>query len=169
MARVITDLVELAFVRHGALVRNYIASKIENADDAEDLAQDVFVRILKFRTMIREENLLSYVLCIAHNIIVDYQRRQQTRFKVEKNLMACYDSEPVTEFESQIHADEIHEQEMRIIGTMQDIRREIYVMSRLEDRSVKEIALELGLGDRQVERHLYEGRRLVRSSMRCCV
>ncbi len=169
MARVITDLVELAFVQHGALVRNYIASKIEANEDAEDLAQDVFVRLLKFRAMIRQENLLSYVLCIAHNIIVDYQRRRQTRYKIENNLMACYDSEPATEFESQIYADEIHEQEMRVIGTMQEMRRKIYVMSRVEDRSIKEIALELGMGDRQVERQLYEGRRLVRDYLRRCV
>ncbi len=169
MARVITDLVELAFVQHGALVRNYIASKIEEDDDADDLAQDVFVRILKFREMIREENLLSYLLCISHNIIVDYQRRRQTRYKIENNLMACYDAEPLTEFESQLHANEIEEQEMRVVGTMQEVRRKVYVMSRVEDRSIKEIALTLGLADRQVERHLYEGRRQVRNYVRCCV
>lgn len=169
MARIATDLVELAFIRHGALIRNYIASKLERNEDAEDLAQDVFIRMLKFREMVREENMLSYLLCIAHNIMVDYQRRQQTRFKVEKNLMACYDSEPVTEFESQMYAKEIQEREMRIVCSMQDVRRKIYVMSRVEDRSIKEIALELGLGNRQVERHLYESRRLVRDQIRCCV
>ena len=163
------DLIELAFVRHRKLIFNYIASRIEKREDTEDLVQDVFMRLLISHTMLREDSLLSYVLCITHNIIVDYQRRRQVRNRVEETILSQYDSEPTTEFESDLFASELERQEMSILSTMRPLRQKIYKMNRVEDLSIKEIALELNLEKRQVERQLYESRRIIREQLKICI
>jgi len=163
------DLIELAFVRHRKLIFNYIASRIEKREDTEDLVQDVFMRLLISHTMLREDSLLSYVLCITHNIIVDYQRRRQVRNRVEETILSQYDSEPTTEFESDLFADELERHEMAILSTMRPLRQKVYKLNRVEDLSIKEIALELNLEKRQVERQLYESRRVIREQLKNCI
>jgi RNA polymerase sigma-70 factor, ECF subfamily len=62
--------------RFHKLLHNYIALRVSNKQDVEDLLQDVFVKIfLNIRKLENGERLNSWVFSITRNSIIDYYRR----------------------------------------------------------------------------------------------
>ena len=58
------------------LLYNYIALRVNNKQDVEDLLQDVFVKIfLNIRKLEKGERLNSWIFSITRNSIIDYYRR----------------------------------------------------------------------------------------------
>lgn len=58
------------------LLYNYIALRISNKQDVEDLLQEVFVKIfLNIRKLEKGERLNSWIFSITRNSIIDYYRR----------------------------------------------------------------------------------------------
>ena len=63
--------------RHRAKIYSYIYKRVNSAELAEDLFQDVFIKViltLKEGRYCDEGKFLPWVLRIAHNLIVDYFR-----------------------------------------------------------------------------------------------
>jgi RNA polymerase sigma-70 factor, ECF subfamily len=77
-----TPKVEVAdlFDRHGRAVRHYFRAATGSAELAEDLAQDVFVRVVRgageYEPRERER---AWLFQIARNILLDYRRRLAAR------------------------------------------------------------------------------------------
>ena len=56
-------------------VLHFIVSRINNVEDAENLAQDVWVRVLTLTRPVEEETLTSLIYVLARNLVNDYLRR----------------------------------------------------------------------------------------------
>ena len=68
-------LVERSYNDYHQTILNYITYRINHKYDAEDLAQDVFIRLIDYKLMLREETVKYFLFTIARNIIIDYLRR----------------------------------------------------------------------------------------------
>ena len=64
-------------------IKRYIASRISNLDDAEDLAQSVFLEF--YRGNPNCENSESYLFGIARNLIASYYRKKNIQQVVQLN------------------------------------------------------------------------------------
>lgn len=147
---------------------NYIARRIPRAYLAEDLAQDVFIRLWNVRQTICEATINSLVFTVANNIITDHLRRYMHRCRYNKYAKDCirlYSNETA----EHVAADDLAETELKIVAAMPPQRRKVYMLSRFEDMSTDDIAVEMNLSVRTVETHLYIGRRFLRDRMRKCV
>ena len=146
----------------------YICRRIENRDDAEDLTQDAFLRLLEYRMMIRRDTLKYFIFTIVRNLLNDYLRRYYKRQEIDRYL---YDTLPVTtvEPESRMVADELRRLESRRVSALPEQRCKVYIMSRFQDKSAEDIAEELKLSQRTVENHLFISRREVREFIRRCI
>lgn len=146
----------------------YICRRIENRDDAEDLTQDAFLRLLEYRMMIRRDTLKYFLFTIVRNLLNDYLRRYYKRQEIDRYL---YDTLPVTtvEPESRMVADELRRLESRRVSALPEQRRKVYIMSRFQDKSAEDIAEELKLSQRTVENHLFISRKEVREFIRQCI
>jgi len=73
--------VERLFETHFERVARYIAIRIGNMSDAEDLASEVFVRALKTVDTYKETGapMEAWLFRIAHNIAIDYLRQKGRR------------------------------------------------------------------------------------------
>jgi RNA polymerase sigma-70 factor (ECF subfamily) len=61
-------------------LRAFIRSRVRHESDADDILQDVFMRVLKKIGSLREaERIESWVYQIARNVIADFYRRQTPR------------------------------------------------------------------------------------------
>jgi len=147
---------------------SYIARRIPRSYMAEDLAQDVFVRLWGVRETICEETIKSFVFTVASNIVTDHLRKYMLGSRLADYLI--YNGESQSDcMEARINADDLAEVELKIVTSMPPRRRKVYMLSRFDGMSVGDIATQLHLSLRTVEAHLYVGRRQMRTQMRRCI
>lgn len=146
----------------------YIYNKTTNRELAEDLVQDAFVRLLECKQMLHKETIKAMLFTTLRNLLYDYLRQHYCRQELTSylyNRIPAYNNDA----ESTVIAADLLLHEQSRLKRMPPQRRLIYAMSRNEDKSPSEIALELNLSQRTVENHLFIGRKEIRKYIRQCI
>lgn len=164
----ILDLIEEAYRSYRGQVCSFILFKINNVQDAEDLSQDVFVRLLEHCQILRRETLKNIIFTIAKNLVIDYLRRHYCQHELMEYFMSTY-SEYSTSTESNIIANDLAEQEEYRISLLPQQRQKIYRLVRFDDKNVQDIAKSLKISPRTVENHLLLSRKEVREYIKQCM
>ncbi|MFI3279207.1 MAG: sigma-70 family RNA polymerase sigma factor [Rikenellaceae bacterium] len=139
----ISELIE----RHSARVRSYIRMMVKDYDLAEDLFQETFIKAVKVVDEGRYTDngrFLSWVLRIAHNIVIDHFRSKKSAQTVGESE-AGYDvlgslkfsTEPI---EDKIVHKQIADDVRRLIDFLPEEQQEVVRMRYYYDMSFKEIA-----------------------------
>lgn len=161
---VITD----SFKHYRMYVLSYIHYRIGNKDDAEDLVQDVFLRLMEYDKIINKDSVKYLIFTIAQNIINDYLRREYKSKEILNYLTELsYDSN--SDIESLIIAEDLSIHEKLKLSTLPPQRRNIYILRRFYGKSSSEIASKLCLSKKTVDNHLLISRREVREYMKQCI
>lgn len=161
-------LIAEAYVEYRDHLCRFIRFRIEDVDEAEDLTQDVFLRLLDYRQLICPATIRSFVFTIARNLVNDHLRRYYKWQEISLYMMEQH-SEACTHTESRILADDLAACEQRRVLQLPRQRGIVYQMSRYEGKTIPEIALSLNLSERTVENHLFISRREVREYIRQCI
>lgn len=147
---------------------NYIAKKTGNHEIAEDLTQDVYMRVLESRRMICPQKIKYLLFIIARNLITDYFRHSSR--KIEADAFLSYSLPPSSnETEETILANDLLHLEQRKVSTFSKQQKRVYIMIRYEHKSPVEVAQQLNLKIRTVENHLFSGRKEIRTFIRKCI
>lgn len=154
-----------AYIRERDRLENYIARQIGDRAEAENITQDVFVRLLGYDRELIEETLTSLIYNIARNLVIDHMRRQARTLAVAAEHPVDFETASVCSPEYEISARQISAFENKRVEQLPKVRRRVYMMSRFEGLAVPEIADTLNLSTRTVENHLRLGRREVREYM----
>ena len=163
------ELITQSYLTHRDRILRYIAASIGNTDDAEDLTQNVWMRLLEYRMELNPATIATLLHRIARNIVYDYLRhsRHVTEHR-EETISTLTETEAgryAYSLDSEIEARDLAELEHRRVECMPRMRRIIYVMSRYDDMPVSDISERLSLSARTVENHLRLGRSDIRSYM----
>lgn len=150
-------------------VLNFISSYIPCREDAENLTQDVWLRLLTYDKNLCPETVTTLIFLIARNIAYDYLRRKICARNFTDDLSELYAGMAEHPADATVSAADIASFEAQRIECLPDQRRIIYIMSRFEEKTTDEIADCLSLSKRTVENHLRLGRRDVRSYMAAIV
>ena len=68
-------------------LKQFIVMKVRNTDDADDILQDVFIRIHnKIDTLKNSRKLESWIYQIARNSIIDYYRKKKNFTEIPESL-----------------------------------------------------------------------------------
>lgn len=163
-----TQLIAESYADYHQSVYSYIYYKINNKEEAEDLSQDVFVRLMDYNQMLRPDTIKFFIFTIARNLVTDYLRRY---YKRQEMTSYMYDTaeRSSNETEEQIVADDMLVCEISRINLLPLQRRKIYVMNRFEDKTITNISEDLRLSRRTVENHLFISRKEVRSYVLQCI
>lgn len=163
-----TRMVEESYRNLRSSVFQYIYYKIDNREDAEDLSQDVFIRLMEYKQMLCEETIKNFIFIIARNLITDYWRHLYKHQEVSSYI---YETTVTytNETEQKVIAEDLAVLEQNRMRLLPPQRRTIYQMSRFEGKSNANISQELNLSLRTVENHLFIGRKEVREYMRQCI
>jgi RNA polymerase sigma-70 factor (ECF subfamily) len=136
----------------------------KNETDAEELVQEVFVKVWENHQLLKSEfSFKSYLFTIALNHIRKYFNKKATSLRYLDSLR----NEP--EFASQMTSDEYEatlHQIFRIIDQMPERRREIFLKSKMEGKSSKEVAAELNISPGTVDNQVSEALRFTRSRLK---
>lgn len=162
------NIITRSYEEYHQVILNYITYRIAHRYEAEDLTQDVFVRLMDYKQMLRPDTVKYFLFTIARNLVTDYIRRYYKKQEIDSYL---YDFTVTSsnDTEEKIIADDLMAMERTRLAAMPEQRRLIYTLNRFEDKSSPEIASELELSCRTVENHLFLGRRDMRDFFRNCI
>ena len=152
------------YVTHRDELLAYVSSRLGNSVEAEDLVQNVFLRLLTSDKMITDVTLPSLVYTITRNLIADYYRRR-IHFEAYEHYLKNTDSIDESA-ESVLSVRDITEQLERGLARVPENCREIYRMHIYGGMKVAEISEHLGEGYKSVEHRLGAARKLVRQQLR---
>ncbi len=144
----ISQLIE----RHTPRVKSYIRMMVKDHDLAEDLFQETFIKAVRFVDEGRYTDngrFLSWVLRIAHNIVIDHFRAKKSSQTIGESE-AGYDvlgslkfaSEPI---EDKIIHTQIADDVRRLVEFLPEEQQEVVRMRYYYDMSFKEIADQSGV------------------------
>lgn len=120
---------------------------------AEDLVQDIFIKLWTRRTQITiTTSLKAYLFSALRNRCIDYLRRENRRGLKENESMA--DKEVPLNPQSLLVEAELRELINTAIGKLPPACREIFIMNRFEGLIAAEIAEKKGLSVRTVEKQI---------------
>lgn len=140
---------------YSAHIYNFIYSLLYNSLDTEDLTQEVFVRVWEQRgTLDADKNFDAYIFQIARNLVYDAWDTRLHAERYMESLAAEWDEQETAEAE-EIAASSIGQYIDSLIDKLPASRREIFLLSRKEHLSTKEIALRLSISERTVETQIY--------------
>ncbi|HUQ49346.1 MAG TPA: sigma-70 family RNA polymerase sigma factor [Terriglobales bacterium] len=133
------EMLGVLFGRYQSPLFNFYCKLTSNRALSEDLVQDVFYRILKYRSTYRADtSFRAWMYQIARNARVDHARkyRPEEEFTPEMSPSVSPGDPVQTERETEL----LH----RALQTLSDDKREVLVLSRFQEMKYEEIAQVMG-------------------------
>ncbi|MBD3382434.1 MAG: sigma-70 family RNA polymerase sigma factor [candidate division Zixibacteria bacterium] len=160
--------------RYQKTVFHIVVRIIRNADDAQDLVQETFMRAFNTLESYRSEFRFSTWLCkIAANCSIDYLRKKKIKaFSMDKPLQTKNGS---MEIELEDHSANPEEKLLRkqrlmsiedAIGELPEKYREVIVYRHHDDKSYEEIAGILGVPIGTVKARIFRARELLKKKLK---
>jgi RNA polymerase sigma factor (sigma-70 family) len=129
----------LLFERYNKRIFNFLARMTMDRDLAEDLTQNVFLRIMKYRNSYREGlRFQSWIYQVARNVFSDHYQANKNKFSdfvdVEKISDYMADREDGEEY------DEKEKLLQRSMARLTEEQRELLVLTRFQQMKYEEVA-----------------------------
>ncbi|TDQ31523.1 RNA polymerase sigma factor [Zeaxanthinibacter enoshimensis] len=142
---------EILIRRHNQRITSFIYSKVMDRDIAEDIFQDTFIKVintLKKGNYSEEGKFLPWVMRIAHNLIIDFFRKNKRMPKFEGsddfNIFSVIGDEDLNA-EGMIIKEQIDTDLELLIDELPEDQKEVLVMRIYRDMSFKEISENTGV------------------------
>lgn len=144
---------EILFQKYYVRFYNFVFNLTKNSQAAEDIIQNVFMKIWINRTSLRpDQSIHNYIYVLSKREMLNHIRDRKAYVQVERLVMAEQPSEEVTD--QSMSLKELDERIRRFIADMPEQRRKVFLLSRYRGLTNKEIAEMMGLSVRTVDRHI---------------
>lgn len=137
---------EVLIERHKQRIYSFIYSKVLDRDETEDIFQETFIKVirtLKKGSYNEEGKFLPWVMRIAHNLIIDFFRKNKRMPKFQaRNDFDIFDviSDGQDSTEQEMINLQVQDDVRKLIDELPDDQREVLIMRIYRDMSFKEIA-----------------------------
>jgi len=148
------------YAQHRGEIIDFITMRIADADEAEDMVQDLFLRLLRGHQLITPITLPCLVYTMARHNVADYFRRRRVKEEYEHYLK---NTDSTGEMESIISAHQLMERMERTLARLPEACGRVYRLHIYEGLKVSDIAQRLELPYKQVENRLGQARKAVRN------
>ncbi len=130
-------------------------NKTQDTDVAEEITQEIFVDLWERRNTLNIANVSAYLnAAVRFKVISAY--KEQLKIQIE------YLDIPDDSAHNSLALEDFEKSLASAVALLPDKTREIFCMSRLEHKTVKEISSVLGTPERTVEYHITQSLRFLR-------
>lgn len=148
------EMLAILFERHHARLFNFFLRLTHSRERSEDLVQELFVRVLKYRHSFRpNEPFTPWMYQVARHLHLSHLRRRRPELPLDDVLDHAPDpaESPVRQLERRQEEDLLRQ----ALGRLPLRKRELLLLSRHEDLKYKDLAVmfECSLGALKVEVH----------------
>ena len=142
----------------------HFVMKISNRDSyiSEEIVQRVFIKIWEERNGLdSQKSFNSYICTIAKNMLLNEYKHQMVEFVYQDYILRT-NQEESNEGEEVIEYKFLEKYLDTLIDKLTPARREVYIMSRIDKLTVKEIAQKSGKSEKTIEKQLSEANEFIR-------
>jgi RNA polymerase sigma-70 factor (family 1) len=150
------------FDEHYELIRNYLYYLSSDIDVAEDLVQDVFMKLWEKRDSINDQTVKPLLYKIARNLYFNMYKRNSIDLKFVNSAVRG------TENESPEYILEMKEFDVKLQKALSDLPehcRTIFLMSRMDEMKYQEIADSFNISVKAVEKQISKALKLLRTKI----
>ena len=136
---------------------------LKSKDEAEDLVQQVFTIIWEKRAELKEElSFKSFLFTITFNII---RKHFRTKSYLSEYFKTRISEDQDLQTSQKITYDSLYQYITELVNHLPDRRKEIFIKSRFEGLSIKEISEELKISHKTVENQLTDALKFIRTNL----
>lgn len=135
-------------------------------EDAEDMVQDIFIKIWQNRDSIEiRHSFKTFLFVSVYNRVKDWYKHEKVKKKAETGLESLFmgGGYSIQDF---LVEKELQQGIYAAIGKMPEKCRRVFIQYRLSGKSVDEIAKNENISKRTVETHLGKAYRILRENLR---
>jgi len=156
---------DLIYEKYSGKLYAFGLKYLQSTAEAEELVQAVFLKIWENHKHIDKElSFKSYLFTITYNDICKLFRKRNYRQKFIDDTF-YENSQASSETEDIIDYNSVLEQVQQIIDKLPERQKDIFLKSRQEGKSSKEIAEELSLSPGTIDNYISEVLKFIRSRL----
>jgi len=148
---------EAAFRSHRAALQRFLMRRLHHNENAQDLAQEVYLRLLRVEDRHLIRHPLAFLYRLALNVVFEFRLRKQRD-------PVSFDSDAAEELEQHMQDSDVTPDSSQQLCTEEELRRllaplpptvrGVLVLRKRDGMSNQEIANELGISIHTVKKYL---------------
>ena len=142
------DMLTILFDRYHLRIFNFFNQMVRNKDVSEDLTQDVFLKIIKYKTSYNEGNFAAWIFTIARNIFSSHYQ------KTKKERTNEIDDDRITDESDDFNLSNRNEEITHLQKALLKLNendRELIIMHRYQEIKYEQIAKIIGSSEGAVK------------------
>jgi len=139
------------FDKHFEDIRRYALYRTGDDEIATDIAQDTFLRIWEKQIIIDHKTVKGLLFKIAGDLYISHYRKEKVAFNFFNTFQPNHKS---TTPEDEINFQELKNAYDAALKSMPEKQRTVFLMNRIEELKYKEIADQLGLSVKAIEKRM---------------
>ena len=156
---------ETAFKDFHAALRRYIARRLDNQDDVDDVVQDVFLRVTRNRTALGStKEPLAWLYSVAKSALIDHYRRKSKHAIVDSGALPIDVPNPPAD----VASGDFSACLLPLLDSLPEKYRDALKFIDMEGGRQVDFALNKGLPLSTVKSHVQRGRRQLSSAILAC-
>ena len=155
---------EILFENYSQKLYRFSYSYLKSEAEAEDVVQEVFLKIWQNRSSLKTEtSFQSYLFTIAFHAIQKSFNKKTRQQKFQLDLFELLSAENST-LEEQLNFETLIARLDQLIEQLPTRRKEIFLKRKKEGISIQNIALEMGISEKTAENQITEAMHSLRKS-----
>lgn len=141
------------FKSHVKALRNFLYYKFGNKNQAEDVAQEAFIKLWQNCASVPIEKAKSYIYTIANNSTLNEIAHQKVVLKYEKNFTGVDRTNESPEY--LLEEKQFQSKLLKAIENLNEKQRVAFLMHRIDKKKYSEIAEALDISVKAVEKRIH--------------
>lgn len=141
------------FKNQAKSLRNFLFYKYGNKDQADDLVQEAFIKLWQNCSAVPLEKAKSYIYTIANNSSLNVIAHQKVVLQYEKDFSGFDKTNENPEFI--LEEKQFKNKLLKAIENLNETQRVAFLMHRIDGKKYSEIADELNISVKAVEKRIH--------------
>ncbi len=150
-------------------IYNYALYMMKNRMDADDITQEVFIRIWNNIDNFKYKAAKSWIIKTTHNLCIDYFRRNQKKLKRETHIeseMNISGTGTLTDTEVKVRKELLKDRIREGINNLPENLKSVFVLYELQGFKYQEISEALSMPLNSVKVYLMRARKKLQEDLR---